>query len=255
MAYRPCYPGSIRRRGVDKRGSTVWEQHDRYFRSRGEFRSPVDMFDIQLLRMIKAWRDTEDEVILMGDFNDNVYTGALALALGGDDYLLTEQYNKLFGEDAPFSHISGQVPISAVFATPGVDCGAAFIAPHKLGVGDHRVHVFDFSAESLLGLQAPASRSGKTRKLQCRIEYARVNYTRVLLQLTTRHRMYKKANILSDSVDYLSEAEFLLLYNKWDNEMTQLMHAAEDKCRKIRNNYIPYSPIVGCYIKRLHIFR
>jgi hypothetical protein len=29
MAYRPCFPSSIRRHGKDRLGSTVWEQQDR----------------------------------------------------------------------------------------------------------------------------------------------------------------------------------------------------------------------------------
>lgn len=75
------------------------------------------------------------------------------------------------------------------------------------------------------------------------------------MQLSSCHRMFKKANILSDSVDHLTPAEFQLLYNKYDNELVQLMHAAENKCRKIQNRYIPYSPVVGIWTKRLHIFR
>ena len=58
---------------------------------------------------------------------------------------MTEQFRKLFNEDAPFSHKSGSTPILGVFATGGIDCTSAFIAQHGSGVGDHRLHIFDFS--------------------------------------------------------------------------------------------------------------
>jgi hypothetical protein len=262
MAYRPCFPTSIRRRGRDKLGSTVWEQHERYFRDRGEFRDPLELFDVHITDMIRQWRDNDTEVILMGDFNDNVYEGSLARILASADIRLTEQFQRLFNQDAPYSHITGTEPISAVFASPGINCEAAFISCHEAGVGDHRLHVFDFDAESLLGITAPATRRPRARNLQCRLEYARVNYERVLMQLTSRHKMFKKAKVLADGVDHmgpvefqLAPVEFQLAFNKWDNELVELMLASEKKCRKIKNDYIPFSPIIGKWIKRLNLYR
>ena len=49
MAYRPCMPSSIRRRGKDREGGTAWEQHDRYFRAQGEERDPLEVFNSDLL--------------------------------------------------------------------------------------------------------------------------------------------------------------------------------------------------------------
>ena len=264
VAYRPGKnpPSSLRRRGIGrhKLGSTVWEQHDRYFRSRGILdKSPREMFDKHLLELLRGWRRDGDEVLLMGDFNEDIYEGELALTLKEEDLLLEEQFRKTFSQDAPFSHFSGSKPICGIFASPGIDCTTAFIDKHKMnggmGVGDHRLHIFDFSAQSLLGLDTPTMKKPTSRNLRCSVVRTRINYNKVLMQLTNRHRMYKKMNTLSESLDVLSPSEFQILFNKWDKEMTELMMCAEKKCKKFKNSYIPYSPVIGLWTHRLNTYR
>ena len=53
----------------------------------------------------------------------------------------------------------------------------------------------------------------------------------------------------------MSEAEFLLLLNKWDVEYTQFMTAAEGKCRKYKNDHIPFLPGIGILIQRINTYR
>jgi hypothetical protein len=258
MAYKPCYPSAIRRRGKDRLGSTVWEQQDRYWRKRDNFDDPRDIFNEDLLALLRKWRAAKEEVILMGDFNEDIYKDKLGRALLGDDIQMCEQYHRLCGEKAPFSHISGKRPIMGVFSSPGIDCTAALVCAHKIGVGDHRMHVFDFSSKSLLGIESPVAKRPSGRNLHCSIERQRVNYNRVLIQLTKRHRMFKKANILHDAAQNIlpfSPAEFQLMYNNWDKEMIELMLAAEKRCRKIKTDTIAWSPVIGEWTRRLNLYR
>ena len=51
----------------------------------------------------------------------------------------------------------------------------------------------------------------------------------------------------------MSEVEFLLLFNKWDVEYTQLMTAAEGKCCKYKNDHIPFLPGIGLLFNGLHL--
>ena len=70
--------------------------------------------------MIQNWCADDKEVILMmDDFNDNVYEGNLAKTLVvSADICLTEQFRRLYDQDTPFSHITDTLSISAVFASP-----------------------------------------------------------------------------------------------------------------------------------------
>ena len=93
-------------------------------------------------------------------------------------------------------------------------------------------------------MRAPA------RKLHCDSVRIRENYANTLNQLLDRHRMFKKLNNLHKLQDDLSLSEFMLLFNKWDRELTELMLAAENKCHQYKQCHIPYSPEVAEWITR-----
>ena len=120
----------------------------------------------------------------MADFNQHIYEGKLQETFTAEDIGLEEQFRKLYDKNAPFSHASGSALIYGVFATSGINYEATL---HKAGVGDHRLHAFDFSANSLLGIDTPAIYRPDGRKLRCSIERTRVNYCCILMQLISKH--------------------------------------------------------------------
>ena len=79
-------------------------------------------------------------------------------------------------------------------------------------------------------------------------------YYKILMQLTAKHRIYTKVNLLKTNKANLSVAEFMLQYNKWDKEMIDLMIASEKKYRNIKTNHLAWSPIIGMYLHRLNIY-
>ena len=81
VAYNPCTPGR------DSKGFTVFEQQQRYFESIGDFRSPRTIFYKQLVAQLLLWKEDGEEIILCGDFNENVYEGRIAKRLGQTDLL------------------------------------------------------------------------------------------------------------------------------------------------------------------------
>ena len=73
MVYQPVKPG------CKTRGETVWDQHARLFISRGEIRNPRAMFKVDLCILLQQWKANGDEIILFGDFNEDIYLGELSL--------------------------------------------------------------------------------------------------------------------------------------------------------------------------------
>ena len=129
----------------------------------------------------------------------------------------------------------------------------AYVSKHKVnggpGVGDHQVMVFNFSAESIIGLDAPTANPPEARKLHAGVDCWRIEYTKSLLKLASRHRMYTKMNYLKENCEKMSEVEFLLHFNKLDVEYTQLMTAVENKYHKYKNDHIPFLPGIGLLIQ------
>jgi hypothetical protein len=84
IAYQPGQPNNITWSG------TVWDQHVRCFEARGEVRNPRIMFQSDLLSLLRIWKAAGDEILLLGDFNKDVYTGRLSLALSDGDLRMVE---------------------------------------------------------------------------------------------------------------------------------------------------------------------
>ena len=80
------------------------------------------------------------------------------------------------------------------------------------------------------------------------------------VELTLRHRMYEKAEELEDKcglleTEKITPTEFQLLFNSWDCELTEYMYASESKCNKRKNDSIELSPVVGLWLRRLHLYQ
>ncbi len=144
--YQPCG-----QRGRRTRGEVVWDQHSWYFEARGEIRDPQAMFKSDLLSLLRRWKASRDEILMMGNFNENVYSGAILTALAREDLRMTEICYWTTGKHLLSTHSCGSTPIDAVFGTTGLVCSVASLLPFNVGVGDHRIFIVDITSESILG--------------------------------------------------------------------------------------------------------
>jgi hypothetical protein len=133
MAYQPSGSSSSY-----SAGTTVREQHEQYFEARGNLRSARSIFFEQLIAQLVVWKTTDADIILLGDFNENVYTGRIAKCLVQADLNFSEQCLGCTGTHIPPTFRDGVMPINAVYATAGIECVNAYILPHKEGIGVHR---------------------------------------------------------------------------------------------------------------------
>ena len=86
MVYQPS--GS---RSSNTAGTMVQEQHKQYFEARGDLRSAKAIFFDQLITQLVVWKATDADIILLGDFNENVYSGRIAKCLEQSDLNFSEQ--------------------------------------------------------------------------------------------------------------------------------------------------------------------
>jgi hypothetical protein len=76
MAYQPS--GS---KSTYSAGTTVHEQHERYFEACGDLQPARTIFYEQLIAQLIVWKHTDLDIILLGDFNEIFYTGKLQKTL------------------------------------------------------------------------------------------------------------------------------------------------------------------------------
>ena len=81
------------------------------------------------------------------------------------------------------------------------------------------------------------------------------NYNTVLKQLLVCHRSFEKLEFLQQNHVNMLAAEFQLMFNQWDREVTQLMLGSEKRCNKFWDGSIEFSPVIGLWIRRIQVYR
>jgi hypothetical protein len=102
-------------------GTTVREQHEQYFEAWGDLHPARTIFFEQLIAQLIIWKQTDSDIILLGDFNENVYSGRIAKQLSLPDLLLTKQCLQCTGLHIPPTFQDSSVPVDTVFATSGIE--------------------------------------------------------------------------------------------------------------------------------------
>ncbi len=154
----------------------MWNQQARYFESCREVRQPRLMFQADLLNLIRTWKTAGNEIILLGDFNKNIYEGKFALDLLGNEFRMSELCLRTTGSRLANTHIQGNLPIDAAFATAGISSTAVALLPHRVGVGNHHVFLLDIDSGTLIGDIFPRVIPVTCRLLDCASDWIKENY-------------------------------------------------------------------------------
>ncbi len=113
------------------------------------------IFYEDLVAQLLVWKLVDNNIILMGDFNENAYTSHLAHCLSQVDINLTELCRRNTGIQIPATFYTGSSPIDGIFAPPGIECVNTFILPRLAGKENHRCFIVDLSSSSLIGSSFP----------------------------------------------------------------------------------------------------
>jgi hypothetical protein len=168
---------------------------------------------------------------------------------------MTECFKSANGRESPASWFRGQKPITGCFITQGIDCVNAYVSSHQAGAGDHRYWILDFCAKSVLGVGYPHLVRPKGRRLKCVVERTRLAYNKKLYQLSCRHRMWTKMDLLTANSEIMSRADLSEGMNKFDGEHVQHKVCSEDNCNQFFNGSIDFCPEVQLWIKRRDLYQ
>ena len=96
-------------------GNTVKDQHSRYFRALGDARSPRTIFFEQLIAQLLIWKEVDNDIIIFGNLNKNIYSGRIARQLAQNDLNFIEICRKHTGRNIPPTFFRGSTPINGIF--------------------------------------------------------------------------------------------------------------------------------------------
>jgi hypothetical protein len=197
-----------------------------------------------------VWKEAGDEILLLGDFNKDVYTGQMASALSGEFLRMKEVCHWMTGIPLPPTHNRGTVLIDAVFGTAGLMVTSVALLPSRAGVGDYRVFLIDVSSDSITGDVFPRVIPAAGRLLNCKSDKIKSNYIKVLTQLSNRHLIFKKLLVMDWESNGISPSMVQLKMNRIDLELEQYMKSSEQNCHKYKRTHIEWSPYAGVWLHR-----
>ena len=236
--YNP--PESTKYRSLPShRTYTVYSQRRRVLRDKGIETDPFLYFREQLVKQLLEWKNTGANIILAGDFNEDVYDGILAKRLQQEDLLMTCQFQASNGERLPNSHQSGTLPVMAIFATSGITCTNAHAGAHGANVGDHRLLIYDFQAPTVLGTHLPHMSRPSGRGVRSQIPRQRIAYTDTINGLNRRHRLLHRLNSIMSN-PHLSRHQKIFHVNRWDIQFVQHQKCAESRSNKGGNRNVAF---------------
>jgi hypothetical protein len=239
MAYQPSGIKS-----ANSAGMTVREQHKRYFEASGDLQPARTIFYEQSTAQLIVRKYTDSDIILLGDFNENVYSVQIAQHIALSNLMLSKQCLQCMGMHVPPTFRDGTVPIDAFFATSGIECINAYILPHKGGVGDRRCFILDFTSSSVIGMKFPTIVHCSARNLHCKSTCLVQAYNAELDMLCNRHKMYQIIYFIYSNLDSFSDEDLLYLINNWDKELVQFKLHSKVNCTKFKTCHVKWSPEV-----------
>ena len=103
-----------------------------------------------LEREIKIWIDNGEQLIIAGDFNDDVRTRPIQSMF--EKYNLVDLILRHHGQFAPNTYSRGTCPIDGIFGTMGIDIQFGGYTAGTWGLlSDHRALWIDINTETLFG--------------------------------------------------------------------------------------------------------
>jgi hypothetical protein len=123
----------------------------RYIQSKGSQKDPVELFDLDLSKQIKEWRDTGDRIVLVMDLSGHPLHNNLYNQLKERRTEMEEFLQKCWGPKAPYTHPAGKSPIDGAYKSLEIEIVNLSMLTFADSPGDYRSLCFDTSTCSLLG--------------------------------------------------------------------------------------------------------
>ena len=240
-AYQPC-------RSNKKQLRTVYSQHRRYYRMRGDMRCPRAIFRADLGKILQRWINNNERIILFIDANEDLHNGPLVKMLRKHN--LKDLIQDRTGKKGPHTHQLGKTQIDGVFVSEEVDCTGARYLPFWSGIGDHRPIVIDIPHQVLFGEQLFTIQKPSMRRLRCDHDDSVKKYTRELMSQLRHHKIAIKIQHLINLLVLDKGNTQKVLQNQIDRVKKDCMISAEKKCRQFRLGEVDFSPEIMLWKRR-----
>ena len=231
---------------------SVYGQHRHRFHEMGKPRIPRKAFWEDLTREVKRWLEAGDQLILMGDWNEDVTAVQRKYF---SEFGLREVLIEKYGP-APNTYEFVSKPIDGIFMSATLDIQQGGYLPFGDGVpSDHRPMWVDLSYSTAFGHNRLPIPRPSARRLTCKYPVIRDRFIAAYESFAIEYKLVEKTQALLQRVTYpLSEYDQKMY--EWIDQMKMIgIQYAEKQCRKLRMGDVAFSPDVMRWWKTIEAWK
>ena len=190
------------------------------------------------------WLKDGDQVVVMGDFNEDVRGSHLTEFFGDDELNLREVLIEKHGEEGPETCIKNEsnVPIDGIFCTPGLSILAGGYLPYHEGPkSDHRFIWMRMSVQIAFGHLAPPTQPHYIRRLNQKDPRGKRKYKEAVRRKMRRKNIIPRLQRLLEKASSPPSGAQEQEFEAIDKELTEIRVFSEKSVRKIYLG-LPSSP-------------
>ena len=196
------------------------------------------------------------EVIVMGDFNNNLNESEGKVS----KFFRTEEMREIICEKygkGPATYQFGRHTIDGIFATAGISIRQGGYGGVTVTPGDHLCPWVDIEEEDMIGTARDYLPPPILRKATSKIPTVRIAFDKALNEEVSKYKLHEKAERLIERArtnKRLSEAD-AADYEKIEERLLRAVKCADTRCRKARMGVTPFSKKQKELMGRIYVLR
>eukprot|EP00978_Attheya_sp_CCMP212_P000998 scaffold2064_cov29-Attheya_sp.AAC.1 len=204
---------------------------------------PIQRFLDDVCTDIAVWKLEGDQVVLMGDFNEDVRTEPLKESMFAKLSMREIIMSVNDPTKAPGTFNRGSTPIDGMWATfhlEPIRAGYTDLA-HGFG-GDHRIGCADFTYENIFGHLLPAIERPIARRLRLGDPRVVAKFCDLREEHAQRLQLATRTIRNEQQACYPPSQQNNVCHELNDKDLVAGIWYADKHCRKIRRGALPWSP-------------
>ena len=215
---------------------------------------PLCTFDKDLEALIQSKLNKDHQIIVMGDFNQDVSTNHTKSRTKRmlDKLGIREVILEKYGSAAPSTHINGQHPIDGIFATNTIHIRQGGYLPGNIHVSDHRTLWIDVPKSTILGDNYADIIRPPHRTLQISNPTTRNRFNKAMEGQLKRCKVLNKLRTLHDRIKSQGwDPTMETHYEICDNLRFNAIQCADKKSTQQRGGGVPFSDTIKLHMGRI----
>ena len=248
QVYCPALPSEMS-------NNSVYAQHHRYFLTKNNTECPRKIFFSHLHRFISERLQSQEQLIIMGDFNYAMDSRTIASFQSSLNlHNIHKSLHNNYHANIP-THDRGSKAIDAIFATPGIVAPKGGYLAFQQFPMDHRAIWCDIKFSHLFGHNPPTITPPPKRRLKCEDPRVVSKFCDEYIKLIQKNDLYNKVVKLNKSITDTLTKEQQKEYELLDKQRISCALEAERKCRKFKTGGVEYSPKMQHQRDRITLWR